>query len=109
MTILSFIADQTGIALENQDLYAQLSRSRNYIYNIMESINNGIVAVDMAGRITLINKNATAMLGIVSADIIGGDYREIFDNRLVKIIGRLRAEIMEEEKERVLSERLKTA
>ncbi len=96
MTILSFIADQTGIALENQNLYAQLSRSRNYIHNIMESINNGIVALDRAGRITLINKNATAMLGMASADIIGNDYRETFHPGLVRIMERLRARIVEQ-------------
>ncbi|MCG8460431.1 MAG: ATP-binding protein, partial [Holophagales bacterium] len=64
--------------------------------NIMESINNGIVALDRAGRITLINKNATAMLGMASADIIGNDYRDTFHPVLARIMDRLRAMIVEQ-------------
>ncbi len=89
MTILSFIADQAGIALENQNLYVQLNDSRKYINNIVESINNGIVAIDLSGEITLINKNATAILGIESGDVIGKSYREVFTDKLTKKIDSL--------------------
>ncbi|MCP4119370.1 MAG: PAS domain-containing protein [Desulfobacteraceae bacterium] len=96
MTILSFIADQAGIALENQNLYFQLNYSRKYINNIVESINNGIVAIDLSGDITLINKNATAILGIESGDVIGKSYRDVFTDKLTKQINLLSKKIIDE-------------
>jgi two-component system phosphate regulon sensor histidine kinase PhoR len=90
MNHLSFIADQTAMALENQGLYSKLSQSRDYIRNILESINNGIVIIDMADRITQLNKNATAMLGLPSADIIGFRYQEVLPRKLIKMIDDVR-------------------
>jgi two-component system, OmpR family, sensor kinase len=88
MKLLSFISSQAGIALENQDLYSKLIRSREYINNILESINNGIITVDTDDRITHINKNATAMLGLPSADIVGDEFRKAFREDLVEMIDR---------------------
>ncbi|MBI9089054.1 MAG: PAS domain-containing protein [Desulfobacterium sp.] len=96
MTILSFIADQAGIALENQNLYFQLNYSRKYINNIVESINNGIVALDLFGKITLINKNATAILGIESGDVIGKRYKDVFTGKLTEQIELLSKKIIDE-------------
>ena len=90
MKHLSFVASQTGIALENQDLYSKLSHSREYTKNILESINSGIITIDMAGRITQINKNVTAMLGLPSADIIGFNYRDALAEDLVKLIDKVK-------------------
>ncbi len=96
MKLLSFISSQAGIALENQDLYSKLIRSREYIANILESINNGIITIDMNDRITHINKNATAMLGLPSADIVGDRFQEAFSDNLVEMI--------EQEKKRALKD-----
>lgn len=90
MKRLSFIASQIGIALENQDLYSKLNHSREYIKNILESINNGIITIDMTDRITQINKNATALLGLPSADIIGFNYKKAFAKDLVKMIDKVK-------------------
>jgi len=87
---LSFVASQTGIALENQGLYSKLSHSREYIRNILESINSGIITIDMADRITQINKNATAMLGLPSADIIGFSYKAALAEDLVRRIDKVK-------------------
>lgn len=90
MKRLSFVARQTGIALENQNLYSKLSQSTDYINNILESINNGIITIDMADRITQINMNATAMLGISSVDIVGFNYKEVLSENLVNIIDKIK-------------------
>ena len=93
---LSFVASQTGIALENQGLYSKLSHSREYIRNILESINSGIITIDMADRITQINKNATAMLGLPSADIIGFSYKDALAKDLVKIVDKVKKRALED-------------
>ena len=87
---LSFVASQTSIALENQDLYSKLIHSGEYIKNILESINSGIITIDMTDRITQINKNATAMLGLPSADIIGFNYKDALDEDLIKMIDKVK-------------------
>lgn len=87
MNRLSHIAGQAALALENQRLYEELRHSNNYIKNIIESINNGIIIIDMADCITQLNKNATAMLGLPSADIIGARYQSAFSTELSDMIG----------------------
>ncbi len=84
--LLSFVASQAGIALENQELYSELCRSKDYIQNILENINNGIITIDMGDKITHINKNATAMLALPSADVIGADFKEVLNSALVEMI-----------------------
>ncbi len=96
MKRLSFIASQTAIALENQNLYSKLDHSREYIKNILESINSGIITIDMSDRITQINKNVTAMLGLPSADIIGFNYQEALPRTLVKMIDKVKEKAMED-------------
>ena len=83
---LSSLAAQTSISIENQKLYDQMSRSRDYVKNILECINNGIIIVDMEDRITQLNKNATAMLGLTSADLIGLRYPEALPPKLAGMV-----------------------
>jgi PAS domain S-box-containing protein len=96
MQRLSFVASQTAIALENQSLYSELSHSREYIKNILEGINNGIITIDMSDRITIINKNATAMLGLPSADIIGTNYKDALSEASVKMIDEIRKKTLKD-------------
>ena len=83
---LSSLAAQASISIENQKLYDQLSRSRDYVKNILECINNGIIIIDMDDRITQLNKNATAMLGLTSADLIGLRYQEALPPKLADMV-----------------------
>lgn len=93
MKHLTFLSAQTGIALENQNLYSNLNRSKEYVHNILESINNGIITVDMADKIIQINKNATAMLGLPSADVVGAKYKGILPLPLAKAIDKAKKRI----------------
>ena len=95
-TILSFLADQTATAIENQTLYSELERSKNYVSNIVESISSGIVVVDMADRITLINKNATAMLAIQYSNIIGTCYKDVLHEILTSPLEALKMKLLED-------------
>ncbi len=88
-SILNFLGSQTAIAIENQELYSRTNHSNAYMTNMLESISNGIMATDMEGRITLINKNATAITGINSKQIIGKHYYNFLKNDLGKEIKQL--------------------
>lgn len=92
--LLSFVSSQTGVALENQDLYARLTRSKEYVQDILENINNGILTIDMEGRITHINKNATAMLNLASADVIGLNTREVLEGPWAEVLEAQKSEAL---------------
>lgn len=86
-SILEFLASQAAIAVENQDLYARLNQSNAYMTDLMESISNGIMATDLSGRITMINKNATAILGITAKKILGCRFDSLVSGVLKKKLG----------------------
>jgi PAS domain S-box-containing protein len=90
MYLLSFVASQSCIAIENQGLYEQLHQSHEYVQNIVESINNGIITIDIEDKITLFNKNATALLGIASGDIIGRTYTDELPSDIISVIKRMK-------------------
>lgn len=88
-SIVNFLASQTAIAIENQHLYSQLNHTNVYLSDMLESINNGIMALDVRGRVTLINKNATAILGIKKRKLKGLHYDQFMSGELKKELDRL--------------------
>ncbi len=93
-SILNFLASQTAIAIENQNLYARVNNANAYMINMLESINNGLMAVDKQKKITLINRNATAILGIKKPDILGTPYDKILSGKLKKEMDSLFEDIL---------------
>jgi PAS domain S-box-containing protein len=79
---LTYIASYVALALENDGLYQNIMNSKNYLQNIIESINQGILAMDTNGNFSLMNHNITALLGLKSADIIGQNYQHLLSPEL---------------------------
>ncbi|MCP4020261.1 MAG: PAS domain-containing protein [Desulfobacteraceae bacterium] len=92
-SILGFVASQTAIALENLRLYDKIKSSQAYLQNMVESISNGIMAIDMEGKVTLINRNTTAILGIKTRQIIGRHYMDFLKGGLKKEVNKIHKEI----------------
>lgn len=61
---------------------AEKDRISNYLNNILESINSGVLAVNKDGRITLFNRSAEEILGYRSFEVLGKDYLEILGKGL---------------------------
>ena len=83
-SVLDFVASQAAMAIENRDLYSKLNHSNAYMTNMLESISSGIMAVDLNGHVTLINKNATAILGIKGKKMIGRHFNTLVSGSLEK-------------------------
>ncbi len=94
-SILNFLASQTAIAIENQNLYTKINNSNVYMTNMLESISNGIVATDTKGEVTLVNRNATAILGIKTKGFIGKPYSYCLKGNLKKEMDKILSEILE--------------
>ena len=65
---------QTHFALERSNEIAE--QRRNYLETILEHVPAGVIALDEAGVITIINRFAVDLLGIDPARFLGRDFRE---------------------------------
>ncbi len=66
---------------KNRELGASLEKQeevRTYLNSILESMGNGVVAVDTSGKITLFNAAAAQITGRNVEDAIGREYRDVF-------------------------------
>ncbi len=61
--LLSTLANQAGIAIKNAQLYEQVVLIKEYLQNIVATIDSGVAAVDQEGRITMFNRAAARLTG----------------------------------------------
>ncbi len=54
---------QAGIALENAQLFQEISLEKQYQKDMLESLSDAVISTDMAGRIVTINESALKLLG----------------------------------------------
>src|SRR5271165_2209914 len=83
--LLESLASYIGIALQNASLYSRLEskisefeRLKEFNENIVESINVGILAVDLNDRIESWNAQMEAMYAFSRAEAIGQKLRDVF-------------------------------
>jgi PAS domain S-box-containing protein len=88
--LLLTMADYVAIAIDNARLYhsleqkaAQVERLKDFSENIVESMNVGVLAVDLAGRIESWNTQLEQMIGVGRTDAIGLALNEVLPADLV--------------------------
>ena len=81
--LLESLASYIGIALQNASLYARLEvkisefeRLKEFNENIVESINVGILALDLEDRIESWNAQMEAMYAVSRAEALGQTLRD---------------------------------
>ena len=70
------------LEIKNRQLNESLQekeRLENYLRSILESMNSGIIAVDLDGNITMFNKSAQNFWGIPASEAIGKKYQEVIN------------------------------
>jgi PAS domain S-box-containing protein len=97
--LLESLASYIGIALQNASLYARLEekigefeRLKEFNENIVESINVGILALDLDDRIESWNAQMEAMYALSRAEAIGQALRAVFPEEFVDAIEEFRNE-----------------
>lgn len=66
---------------KNAELRASLSKqeeTQTYLYSILESMENGVIGLDINGRITHFNRAASEITGYDSESVIGKNFSEVF-------------------------------
>jgi len=74
---LGVLADQAAVILHSVQIVTRTIGESTLLSNILDSITNAIVTIDIPGTITRLNRNAMAMLEL-SNDAVGRPYRELF-------------------------------
>jgi adenylate cyclase len=81
--LLSAIADQSAVAIENARLFQNIKHNLEEITNmkilmdnIFASIASGVITTDTQDKITLFNRAAESILGVSADRSIGSDYRQ---------------------------------
>jgi PAS domain S-box-containing protein len=69
--LLSTLVTQASIALKNAQLYSQVVLVNEYVENILETMDNAVVAVTDTGTVTLFNSAAGRMTGLAADDVKG--------------------------------------
>jgi PAS domain S-box-containing protein len=97
--LLESLASYIGIALQNASLYARLEekigefeRLKEFNENIVESINVGILAVDLEDRIESWNAQMEAMYALSRAEALGQVLSDVFPSEFVDALDSFRAE-----------------
>jgi two-component system, NtrC family, sensor kinase len=97
--LLESLASYIGIALQNASLYARLEdkisefeRLKEFNENIVESINVGILALDLEDRIESWNAQMEAMYALSRAEAIGQPVESVFPPEFIEALDGARNE-----------------
>jgi PAS domain S-box-containing protein len=71
VALLSTVANQAAVAVQNARLYEEVVWVKEYNENILAHMDSGVIAVDVGGRITTINHAAQRMLGVRAEALVG--------------------------------------
>ncbi len=90
MELLFTIAGYVAIAIDNARLYssleqkaAQIERLKDFSENIVESLNVGVLAVDLEGRVESWNTQLEHMIGVPRQEAVGRKLEEVLSADLV--------------------------
>jgi PAS domain S-box-containing protein len=93
MALLSAVGSHVATALENGRLYRQLQlkageleRLQQFNENIVESLDDGLVVVDLLGHVLRWNRALDHIYGISPAAAIGHTLEEVFDGPFVEAL-----------------------
>ncbi len=70
-TLLEAIGSQAAIAIENAQLFDSVVRMKNYNESVLSSMANGVLTVDMDGRITITNPAADHIFSLEAGSAQG--------------------------------------
>jgi len=85
---------QAAVAIENAQLFEEVSAERNYNEAILHSMNNAVLTLDANGILRKVNAAARRILRRCDADLIGHGLEEIFvgrNNWVAKSLDKVRA------------------
>jgi len=71
LRVATALSMQVAVILRNARLFATVTRTRDELHTVLESISDGVLVIDQHGRIVLINHAMRALIGQSAAKIDG--------------------------------------
>ena len=100
MALLAAVAGQVATALENGRLYSQLQvkaaeveRMREFSDNIIESLSDGLVVVDLDDRVVRWNTGLERLYGVPRAQAVGHGLDTLFDPPFLEMLRQARRSV----------------
>jgi adenylate cyclase len=94
--LLTAIADQAAVAIENARLFEdvksnleEITNMKNLMDNIFASIASGVITTNIHDRITLLNYAAEGILGVLADHSLGRAYHEVLPVQDPALLSRL--------------------
>ena len=78
-----------AIALENAKLFDDVQKMKNYNDSMLQSMSNGVVTLDGAGRIVTCNASGCRIMKLASAEVVGHDAGEFFVGKNAWVMERI--------------------
>jgi adenylate cyclase len=75
--LLAAFSSQAGVAIEKATLYENVREMKVYLESVLESLSNGVLTVDVSGRLTTLNAPAERILGGSAAELMGAPAAEL--------------------------------
>jgi len=75
--LLTTLANQAAVALENARLFQEVERSREYLRAVLDSVDHAIVVTSLDGRVRLVNRAVEVFFGVPEQEAIGRPLTEI--------------------------------
>ena len=85
---------QAAVSIENAQMFEDISNSRNYNENILRSMSNGVVTLDVDGVVSKVNESALRILRRSEAESLNKSVLEVFGERndwVVKSLEKVRS------------------
>ncbi|MBI4695479.1 MAG: GAF domain-containing protein [Gammaproteobacteria bacterium] len=77
---LELLAAQSAIALENARLFQEVLQERNYNDNVLRSLTNGVLTLDLALNVVKVNDAAATLIGREPGRLLGASVEDVFGN-----------------------------
>jgi PAS domain S-box-containing protein len=78
IAVLTILVNQTAISIQNALSIEEIREMKVYNENIIESMTNGVITLDLEDRVIKMNKVAEELTGIKPQEAVGRDFAEIF-------------------------------
>lgn len=75
---ITLVANQMGVAVENSILYQNAVMERNTLEAIVKGMGDGVVTIDLEGRITSFNESAERLTCFNKNEVFGKPVQEVF-------------------------------
>jgi PAS domain S-box-containing protein len=93
LSLVTAVASQAGVAIENGRLYRQLhlkaselDRLSAFNENILESLDDGLMVVGLDGRVIRWNQALAGLYGLQRASVLGRSLDQLFDPAVVDVL-----------------------